>query len=522
MRTSERMDREARSLDDLGAQVAELRGKASRPELVARVDRLLARVARGRGAVDLAIGDRLDQLQVGDRLLRLGYSRLTDYGREVLGVAGRTAQAMARLARELRLRPLLGAAVRRGEVSPRKAETVLPAALGPDEAQWVFRARTHTVRELQEATSRPGEPWEWERVAVRAAPATIEVWETALDMAGRLLGPTSARWERVEVVCQEFLGAHRGPGWNDPPRRDEAARCIEGLLERETARWAALEDPEPVPSPDEGEDAAPREIDARLRELAEMRRRWDDMVGQLAHVVRDEGLWCDLRFASFEHYCEERPGLASRTVEQRAWLEARLGRLPGLREALRAGRVSYEKARIVAGVASAATVERWIQRAERATCIGLRREADAAAVRQTCALGVVVARVPRFVSVTLAEAMWAARREAGRELSGDECLSWIGAHFIRTWMGSPDVEASPDRRAVVERDRGYCQVPGCSREGGHLHHVTFRSSGGWDDPANLVSVCPPHHLHGIHRGWVRVRGRAPDSLVWELGETAAA
>jgi len=27
-----------------------------------------------------------------------------------------------------------------------------------------------------------------------------------------------------------------------------------------------------------------------------------------------------------------------------------------------------------------------------------------------------------------------------------------------------------------------------------------------------------HHPHGVHRGWIRVSGRAPDHLVWELGE----
>jgi hypothetical protein len=35
---------------------------------------------------------------------------------------------------------------------------------------------------------------------------------------------------------------------------------------------------------------------------------------------------------------------------------------------------------------------------------------------------------------------------------------------------------------------------------------------------NLRSTCLAHHLHGIHKGYVRLRGRAPDELVWELGE----
>jgi len=31
-----------------------------------------------------------------------------------------------------------------------------------------------------------------------------------------------------------------------------------------------------------------------------------------------------------------------------------------------------------------------------------------------------------------------------------------------------------------------------------------------------------HHLHGVHRGWVKVSGKAPDALVWELGVGADA
>ena len=33
----------------------------------------------------------------------------------------------------------------------------------------------------------------------------------------------------------------------------------------------------------------------------------------------------------------------------------------------------------------------------------------------------------------------------------------------------------------------------------------------------MVSLCAAHHLHGVHRGWVRVRGQAPEGLTWELG-----
>src|SRR3954452_15043066 len=113
------------------------------------VDALLVRVARGRGAHDVAVGEALDMM--GSRVVELGFSGLGDYARERLGIAASTAQKMVRFARQLRERPLLRAAVRAGEVTVRGAEAVLPNARGDDEAAWVERARKETVRALKAA-----------------------------------------------------------------------------------------------------------------------------------------------------------------------------------------------------------------------------------------------------------------------------------------------------------------------------------------------------------------------------------
>jgi 5-methylcytosine-specific restriction endonuclease McrA len=129
-------------------------------------------------------------------------------------------------------------------------------------------------------------------------------------------------------------------------------------------------------------------------------------------------------------------------------------------------------------------------------------------------------RVPAPVAVLLATALEAARREAGRRLSDSECLRRVAAHFLDTWSGLPAQRRSP-QRAALERDGHRCQVPGCSRAAVHAHHIVYRSRGGSDEPENLVSLCAAHHLHGVHRGWVRVRGAAPDGLAWELGEVSS-
>jgi hypothetical protein len=55
-----------------------------------------------------------------------------------------------------------------------------------------------------------------------------------------------------------------------------------------------------------------------------------------------------------------------------------------------------------------------------------------------------------------------------------------------------------------------------------VHHVLYRSAGGGDERENLVALCAAHHLHCVHLGWIRVRGRAPDGLTWELGVRAQA
>src|SRR5689334_13606760 len=83
-----------------------MRNEAECHELVRLVDAVLVAVARGRGALDIAIGEDLEALGTGDGVLRLSFSGIADYARERLGIPASTAQKMVRLARELRERPL--------------------------------------------------------------------------------------------------------------------------------------------------------------------------------------------------------------------------------------------------------------------------------------------------------------------------------------------------------------------------------------------------------------------------------
>ena len=74
----------------------------------------------------------------------------------------------------------------------------------------------------------------------------------------------------------------------------------------------------------------------------------------------------------------------------------------------------------------------------------------------------------------------------------------------------------PRRREVMLRHGGMCAVPTCTRRAEHVHHIVYRSRGGPEQAWNEVALCLAHHLYGVHRGYVTVRGRAGERLVWRL------
>src|SRR5438132_6903795 len=215
-------------------------------------------------------------------------------------------------------------------------------------------------------------------------------------------------------------------------------------------------------------------------------------------------------------YCEERLGMAERTVAQRVALERSLYRIPLLRQALREKRISYEKARVIARHAQGEAVQGWIEKAETMTCVALRRAMQAKDEAQMCARGTFSVWMTVSVAEVVKAAFRAARAAAKRWLSAGECPVALAEHFVEVWREQLKQANNLERRHRT-RDRHFCQVPGCSRAAVHAHHIKPRSQGGSDDPSNLISLCAAHHLHGIHGGRMRVTGAAPDELVWEFG-----
>jgi hypothetical protein len=501
-----------------------------RDECAFLLDGLLVRVAHARSALDVAIGELLADLDGGQRVIALGFSGVADYGREVLDLGESTARNLARLARALRERPLLRRAVWRGGVSTRKAETILSVARGDAEGAWVERARTGTVRALRDAMREAAgtvlEPDErWSRLEVELTPDQRIVVDEALELAGKVLErPGAPRWQKLEAVCCEYLAEHpieAAECDHDPAGCfDQAAARLgemKAWLEQEHQRWSFLEAVPPVPAAEADADVPPdaEALDARLRELGSRRAGWDALVGHLAMLVRMTGLWRDMRFASFAHYCEERLGMSERNVEQRIALARKLYELPALRDALAGGCLSYGKAREIARIATGETEGEWIARAEGSTCIALRREVDAREEAQLCSERRLCVVMPERVRETLAQTVRAVRKATGRWVSPGEALAVAAVHFIRVWRDRLRERSTPRRQALA-RDRWRCTAPGCSRTAVHVHHVEFRSRGGSDDLANLTSLCAAHHLVAIHGGLLRLTGMAPDGLSWAL------
>ncbi len=378
-----------------------------------------------------------------------------------------------------------------------------------------------------ESAAEPDEDEAWERVALQLTPESRAKVDEAMALAGKHLGATAPKWQRLEVMCQEFLGAHpvepsadderRGCSWSAPV--EEWVEAARAGLEQEYDRWSFLTEVAPVEAEVSAALAAgaadPARLDEELRRLAAMRDGWDELVGHLGMLLQLLGLWRDMKFQSFAHYAAERLGMAARTVEQRAALERRLYALPALRGALRARRISYEQARVIAERADDTTVGEWISRAEGMTCLALRREADALGEAQMCTRGELDLRVPRRVASLLRDAMRAARAASDRWLTPAECLERIAEHCIETWRDELRERNTP-RNRVMARDRGLCQVPGCSRAADDVHHLVYRSRGGGDEDANQAALCKPHHLRAIHGGYLRVSGSAPDRLTWRL------
>ncbi len=347
--------------------------------------------------------------------------------------------------------------------------------------------------------------------------------DVRLEAADRILAGSTRR-EQLEALAQECLGEFSTDGDHDDERplgpafveiRAGERNARRAALESEMERWMNLPPVAEWTAPETGFDEATtaREIDRRLRALAELRASWEDLIGHCAHAIRRSGIHLRLGFATFRHYVEERLGLPPRGVEQRAGFEERLARSTALQEGRRQ-KLSYERLRILARLPEH-EIRQWIARAKALTCVALRHAVEGERERQMRARRTLTVPLPRRIAVLLAAAIATVQERVGHPVRTGTCLAILATYFVEHWKGFLKGKKTCSQK-VRDRDQGWCQVPGCSHRATDAHHVLFRSRGGGDELENQAGTCRFHHLRCIHGGHLTVTGKAPDGLTWLL------
>ena len=237
----------------------------------------------------------------------------------------------------------------------------------------------------------------------------------------------------------------------------------------------------------------------------------------------------------------------------------RLGQLRFLADALERGELGYEAARLVAQVATRATVGAWVSRATQRTLKHLREEIEAAEllarwsenqtvlppsddeVRRVQELerAVVSGQIsapptlpaspnalPATVTLRLRVHADTARdfrpweavclRHRGIALRTTSFLRFACELFVDTWRPR---RAGVEYAHIYERDRHLCQSPCCTRRDVTPHHLRFRGHGGDDSDENVTSLCTWCHLGGIHGGQISATPPA-SSIRWTIGHNA--
>jgi len=645
------------------------------------LDLRLAALGRGVGAMRLGIGEGLVRLEQVGGVRVLGFGTLESYAREALGRSGRWAAEVRALARRLEGLPVLREALVSGALGASKVELVARVATAETDAAWVERARAMTVRALRAelAAARIAVTEEDERparVTLTTNVDRVDAW--AFERARLMLEAVGARRgdETIEALLAEglteLIAAHPGidlpssltvdfEGEARSVRAEQAAlrEAEEAALReaeeaaREAARggddalgtvadgaaghepWRAWIE---APWPEGAAVPVAQAIDVRQRALAR-ELAWRDLeLAAMALEADEEGLWRKLGYASSDHYCRERIGMAPATLASRVALARRVRQLPEIAGAVADGRIGYEAATLIARVAGPRTVRDWIDRAEARTVKLLREEVQAVELVAR-AEGVVV----QNQGPPTTEALEAVRaiergviglvtglgdgpaetggpmsgreaggssgpmsgREAGRSagpmsgreasesagpmsgreagesagpmsgreagenagpisvgddgesvgpmsvveggrvdsglpmialrlsMSEDTARFWRGleglhqqldggrgsfvaflvASAMRAWSSAMSTQVAYGD--VYVRDRWRCASPTCRSRNVTPHHVKFRSRGGGEERANLVSLCETCHLDLVHSGWLLVSGAAPDGLTWE-------
>jgi hypothetical protein len=413
-----------------------------------------------------------------------------------------------------------------GEVSWTAARIVVALATPETEAACVCAIRGRTVRAVAAiaaafrngvgpagaSDAEEGEGCERVGVRLRCTKREALLWSAAVELARRTAGEELALWE-----CAERIAAEAASAWGAPPSSDGPPGPVgplvtgpddaeHGLRHRAFPRlgwlpWTGELPAEIVALARASADLPAREVDRRLRTVIAFLQGVDFEIGCILREMQARGLLRELGFPSLERYAVERLDLSVATARRLVALSRLERRAPDVARAYRRGRIHAFQARVLARAADPASARAWVERARVVTLRRLEMDADA---------------VPRDFIAFRAPPEVAALFLAMRMRAGS--LERLLAHAIATWI---EQGAQFEDYADFERDGWRCTVPGCTaRRNLQSHHIRFRSAGGPDEPSNRTTLCAHHHQRGVHGpfgGTVRIRGMAPDALVFELG-----
>ena len=370
-----------------------------RPALEA-LDRELARLGRGLGALRLRLGEAIEVFanQGGHR--HLGFSNLANYAQQRCERSGRWAAESRAVARRLAELPQLRAALVLGQLSWSMTELVARHATPDNEAELVETARSSTIRAMRKALqhgsgAEPDDDAAPRRLSLQTTVdrATAVYFEATRNLV-RHLERCPTNEDVVECLLGEAMGTLFTLDKNAPHQHDlqadremvqawrdqldtwrrEAEEACESRID--TSLEADDADAEGAPEPELPTDH--EALDAHIVALSGELAGRDLLLGDLARRFWEANGWCRLGYASVHQYARERVGLSHSSIDQRMRLSRRAARLPQVAEALVTGRVGFEAANLVARVAAPRTVEAWLTRASQRTVKHLREEVEIA------------------------------------------------------------------------------------------------------------------------------------------------
>jgi len=593
----------------------------------------LARAAAPLRRALVRLAGRMEALRGWERI---GWARRRDFAVERLGISGRQLQELAQMDRGFGRLEAVEQAFVSGQISWTKARLLARVATPEDAERWIAHAAAITARELSREvravderardllrpeTDEEGESEgeEKETVFVHCMPAVRAKWHRARFLASRLEGHPVPAWAVAERLAAEALSAlpfdaralERIAG-EEASNCTSAAREMEGAASPAAATLracSAQESPNgcagqgsatglassvPETSTAAGPTAAnrcaseasrlasllegldeadPFELDARLRRAVEAEQRLTAQMGPWLLAVARGRLYRAYGCPSLGEFAREWLGMSPSKADALVRLE-RAGQIaPPLREAYRAGRLSWAQAQrlipLLKREDSAPWHAAWVAHAERVSVRRLDDEVsralavgplepppldpaqgawpdgrDAAVDSETAdgSSGATHARsgdsqtgahstlfpstmaffftAPRDVARLFRGALATAQRRiehrSRRTASESEALDAILEHAFDTWELA-NARLRREHR-VFERDGWCCTFPGCTSYGNlHDHHLEYRSHGGSDALSNRTTLCVWHHQRGEHAKVVRCRGRAPEKLRFELG-----